>query len=358
MTAYLEFVDPIDRLLMERHVMAYGSPFPQLAISLLRRLPTGVAAGAIALACATPAAAADWPVRPVSVYVPVAAGGAADALARTWAAYVSKAIGATVVVENKPGANGSIAATYVAKQPADGYALLFGSTSNMSVNPFTYSQLAYNPTRDFEPVTKIAGTSQVLVANPGTGIRSVDDLVKQAKANPGRLNYGSAGIGNSTHLNVAFLAEHFKIQMSHVPYKGAAPAMMDLIGGQIDLTADALTGAIPQVKTGKAIPLVIFGSERVAQLPNVPTIEEIGVAGFPGDAWYGLMAPKGTPPEVVARLTDATRKFWADDAVRKQMDEIYMTPPKALGPDSIAQSMQTEADVWGPIVKRLRIRND
>ena len=338
--------------------MASVSPFPQLAFTLLRRLPGLAVASAIALTFAMPATAADWPVRPVSVYVPVAAGGAADALARAWAAYASKAIGGTVVVENKPGANGSIAAAYVAKQPADGYALLFGSTSNMSVNPFTYSHLTYNPTRDFDPVTKIAGTSQVLVANPASGIRSVNDLVKQAKANPGRLNYGSAGIGNSTHLNVAFLAEHFKIEMSHVPYKGAAPAMMDLIGGQIDLTSDALTGAVPQVKTGKAVPLVIFGSDRVAQFPDVPTIAEVGVPGFPGDAWYGLMAPKGTPPEIIARLTDATRKFWADEAARKQMDEIYMTPPKALGPESVAQSMKTEADVWGPIVKRLGIRND
>ena len=211
--------------------MARDLPFPQSNSRVVQRLMGLAAAGSLVLAFAAPATAADWPARPVSVVVPVAAGGAADALARAWAAYASKEIGGTVVVENKPGANGSIAAAFVAKQPADGYALLFGSTSNMSVNPFTYSQLAYNPTRDFDPVTKIAGTSQVLVANPVTGIRSVDDLVKKAKASPGHLNYGSAGIGNSTHLNVAFLAEHFKIEMSHVPYKGAAPAMMDLIGG-------------------------------------------------------------------------------------------------------------------------------
>ena len=115
---------------------------------------------------------------------------------------------------------------------------------------------------------------------------------------------------------------------------------------------------MPQVKTGKAVPLVIFGADRVAQLPDVPTIAEVGVQGFPGDAWYGLMAPKGTPPEIVTRLTEATRKFWADPAVRKQMDEIYMTPPKELGAESVSQSMKTEAEVWGPIVKRLGIRND
>ncbi|ALM87259.1 ABC transporter substrate-binding protein [Bordetella sp. N] len=312
----------------------------------------------LALGAGRSAHATEWPTRPVSVFVPVAAGGAADALARAWAAYAGKAIGGTIVVENKPGANGSIAAAYVAKQPADGYNLLFGSTSNMSVNPFTYAQLAYNPTKDFTPVTKVAGTSQVLVANPATGIRNVEDLVKQAKAKPGKLNYGSAGIGNSTHLNVAFLADHFGLQMSHVPYKGAAPAMMDLIGGQIDLTSDALSGAIPQIKTGKAVPIVLFGAERDPLLPDVPTIAEVGAKGFPGDAWYGVMAPAGTPPAIVERLTEATRKFWADENVRKQMAEIFMTPPKELGPQSVAQSMKQEAAVWGPIVKRLDIRND
>lgn len=330
--------------------------FNRPALALLRGLLAGIGA---ATALSAPALAqGNFPAKPISVVVPVSAGGAADALARAWAGYVSKAIGGTVVVENKPGANGSIAASFVAKQPADGYSLLFGSTSNMSLNPFSYKSLAYNPERDFDPVTMIADTSQVLVTNPASGIKSIDDLVRVAKAKPGVLNYGSAGIGNSTHLNVAFLAQHFGIQMSHVPYKGAAPAMMDLVGGQIDLTADALSGAIPQIKTGKAVPLVVFGSKRVAEIPDVPTIYEVGAKDFPSDAWYGLMAPKGTPPEVVTRLTEATRKFWADPAVRKQMDEIYMTPPKALGPESVAQSMKTEAEVWGPIVKRLGVRND
>ncbi|WP_233236405.1 tripartite tricarboxylate transporter substrate binding protein [Bordetella sp. LUAb4] len=335
-----------------------GRPALARATSPTARTALATIAAVFAMATGQSAVAAQWPARPVSVFVPVAAGGAADALARAWAAYAGKAIGGTIVVENKPGANGSIAAAYVAKQPADGYNLLFGSTSNMSVNPFTYAQLSYNPTKDFTPVTKVAGTSQVLVANPATHIRNIDDLVKQAKARPGKLNYGSAGIGNSTHLNVAFLADHFGLQMSHVPYKGAAPAMMDLIGGQIDLTSDALSGAIPQIKTGKAVPLVLFGAERDPQLPDVPTIAEVGAKGFPGDAWYGVMAPAGTPADIVARLTEATRKFWADDNVRKQMAEIYMTPPKELGPQSVEQSMKQEAAVWGPIVQRLGIRND
>ncbi|MFF7058302.1 Bug family tripartite tricarboxylate transporter substrate binding protein [Achromobacter spanius] len=315
----------------------------------------------LSMACAliSPfAAQADYPTKPVSVVVPVSAGGAADALARAWASYVAKSIGGTVIVENKPGANGSIAAAYVAKQPADGYSLLFGSTSNMSLNPFSYKTLAYNPVRDFDPVTMIAGTSQVLVTNPASGIKSVDDLVKVAKDKPGVLNYGSAGMGNSTHLNVAFLAQHFGLQMSHVPYKGAAPAMMDLVGGQIDLTADALSGAIPQIKTGKAVPLVVFGSQRVVELPDVPTIYEVGAKDFPSDGWYGLMAPKGTPPAVLTRLTEATRAFWADPSARAQMAQIYMLPPATFGGPAVADAMQREASTWGPIIKRLGIQND
>lgn len=316
------------------------------------------AAGLAGALNATALAQGDFPAKPVSVVVPVSAGGAADALARAWAGYVSKAIGGTVIVENKPGANGSIAAAFVAKQPADGYSLLFGSTSNMSLNPFSYKTLAYNPVRDFDPVTMIAGTSQVLVTNPASGIKSVDDLVRVAKSKPGVLNYGSAGMGNSTHLNVAFLAQHFGIQMSHVPYKGAAPAMMDLVGGQIDLTADALSGAIPQIKTGKAIALVVFGSKRVAEIPDVPTIYEVGATEFPSDGWYGLMAPKGTPASVLARLTDATQKFWADPEARAQMAQIYMLPPAEFGGQAVAQAMKREAQTWGPIIQRLGIQND
>jgi tripartite-type tricarboxylate transporter receptor subunit TctC len=323
----------------------------------LRRF-LGIGMTAILVLGGTCVAAAEWPARAVSVYVPVAAGGAADALARVWGAYVSKQIGNTIVIENKPGANGSIAAAYVAKQRADGYALLFGSTSTMSINPFTYSKLSYNPGRDFDPVTEIAVTSQILVANPSTKIHSVKELVEQAKANPGQFTYGSAGIGNSTHLNVAFLAKHFSIELTHVPYKGAAPAMVDLVSGQVNFAADAQSGALPQIKAGKAIPLVVFGDERLPELPDVPTVAEVGVTGFPGSGWYRLMAPKGTPPEIVERLTEVTRKFWADDNARKQVADLYMVGPKAFGPEPVLKTMERETQIWGPIVKSMGIRNN
>ncbi|MES2532709.1 MAG: tripartite tricarboxylate transporter substrate binding protein [Pseudomonadota bacterium] len=328
---------------------------PSLTTNRLAVFTLALASGlAVAPASAQPA----YPSRPITVVVPVAAGGAADALARAWGNQVGKSIGAPVVVDNRPGANGSIAASYVAKQPANGYTILFGSTSNMSLNPFSYKTLSYDPVKDFDPVLMLAGTSQVLIANPAAGIHSVDDLVKLAKARPGELNYGSAGKGNSTHLNVEFLAQHYGIQMTHVPYKGAAPAMMGLVAGEVQVTADAITSVVPQVKAGKVVPIVVFGAQRSPALPQVPTVYEAGLADFPAGGWYGLMVPKGTPRNVIDLLNAETRKFWADPAIKAQMDALYMDPPTAFGPDAVRQTMQREAAVWGPIIGRLGIQND
>lgn len=325
----------------------------------MQHLKSFVAAAAIAAASlAAPAHAQAFPTKAVVVVVPVAAGGAADALARSWGEYMGKALGRAVVIDNKPGANGSLAASYVAKQPADGYTLLFGSTSNMSLNPFSYKSLNYHPVRDFDPVLMLAGTAQVLVTGSATGWKSIDDVVKQARARPGTLNFGSAGKGNSTHLNVEFVAQHYGIEMTHVPYKGAAPAMIGLMGGETQLVSDALTSVVPQVRTGKVVPLLIFSHRRSPAFPAVPTVYEVGIKDYPAGGWYGLMAPKGTPRQVIELLNTHTRKYWEDPVVRARMQDLYMEPPSALGPEAVAQTMQAEAKVWGPIIKRLDIQND
>ena len=318
--------------------------------------------GSLTLACtaltATQAAAQGYPAKPITVVVPVAAGGAADALARAWGDHLGKALGQTVVIDNKAGANGTIAATYVAKQPADGYVLLFGSTSNMSLNPFSYKSLPYNPVKDFDPVSMIAGTAQVLVVNPSLHIKTLADLVAYARANPGKLNYGSAGKGNSTHLNVEFIALHFGLQMTHIPYKGAAPAMMGLIGGETQLGADAVSSVVPQAKLGKVVPIAVLDNSRSSELPDVPTVYEAGVKEFPGGGWYGVMAPKGTPVAVINILNTELRKFWADPSVKVRMQALFMEPPAALGPEPLARTMKREGEIWGPIIKRLGIQND
>jgi tripartite-type tricarboxylate transporter receptor subunit TctC len=331
-------------LISEYHSMRYTSCF--LSALLVTMLPLSAAQ------------AQAYPNKPITVVVPVAAGGAADALARAWSDYVGKAMGAPVVVDNKPGANGSVAASYVAKQPANGYTILFGSTSNMSLNPFSYKVLTYDPVKDFDPVLMLAGTKQVLIVNPELGVKSLDQLVRLAKAKPGQLNYGSAGKGNSTHLNVEFLAQHYGIEIAHIPYRGAAPAMTGLLGGETQMSADALTSVVPQVKIGKVVPLAIFGPTRSPALPDVPTVREAGVKDFPGGGWYGLMVPKGTPKEVIELLNTTTRKFWADPAIKTRMEALYMDPPSSLGPDAVRKTMENEAKVWGPIITKLGIQND
>jgi tripartite-type tricarboxylate transporter receptor subunit TctC len=325
----------------------------------------GAFARLLALACVsasvllpTLSAAQDYPKRPITAVVPVAAGGAFDALARAWADHLSKSMGTAVVVDNKTGANGSVAAAFVAKQPADGYTLLFGSTSNMSLNPFSYKSLPYNPTRDFDPVLMLASSSQVLVANPNSGIKSLDDLVRLAKAKPGTINFGSAGKGNSTHLYVEFVAQHFGLDLVHVPYRGAAPALLGVMAGDIQFMSDAVVTASTQAKLGKVVPIAVIGAKRSPALPQVPTILELGVKDFPIGGWYGVMAPKGTPRAVIDRLNAETRKFWADPTVQVAMAKLYMEPLEEMGPEAVSRMMQREAAVWGPIIKRLDIQNE
>lgn len=302
--------------------------------------------------------AQTYPNKPITAVVPVAAGGAFDALARAWADHLSKAMGSPVVVDNKTGANGSVAAAFVAKQPADGYTLLFGSTSNMSLNPFSYKSLPYNPTKDFDPVLMLASSSQVLVANPNAGIKSLDDLVRLAKAKPGALNFGSAGKGNSTHLNVEFVAQHFGLDLTHVPYRGAAPALLGVMAGDTQFMSDAIVTGAAQSRLGKVVPIAVFGARRSRALPDVPTILELGVKDFPIGGWYGVMAPKGTPKAVIERLNAETRKFWADPAVKARMEALYMEPLEDSGPEAVTRMMQREAAVWGPIITKLGIQNE
>jgi tripartite-type tricarboxylate transporter receptor subunit TctC len=302
--------------------------------------------------------AATWPSRPTTVVVPVSAGGAADALARSWAEYMTRALGNPVIVENKPGANGTVAATYVAKQPADGYTLLFGSTSNMSLNRFSYKSLPYDAKKDFDPVLMLATSSQVFVANPASGIRTLDDLVRLARASPGRISYGSAGKGNTTHLNVEYVAQHFGLQLTHVPYKGAAPAMIGVVAGETQFMCDAIVTASVQAQAGKVVPFLVIGAKRSPAFPSTPTILEAGMKDYPVGGWYGVMAPKGVARQIVDRLNSETVKFWNDPQVKGRMQALYMDRTDEMGPEAVARMMEREAAVWGPLIAKLGIQND
>lgn len=303
------------------------------------------------------AQAPAYPTKPITLVVPLSAGGAADALGRVWAEHAAKSLGTSVVVENKAGANGSVGAAYVAKQPADGYTLLMATGTIMALNTFSYKSLPYK-TSDFDGVALLATTSQVLVANPATGIKSVDDLVKMAKAKPNELSYGSAGKGNSTHLNVEILAQHFGLQMTHVPYKGAAPALMGVMGGETQFMCDAITTASAQSRAGKVVPLAIFGAERSAALPGVPTVGELGIKDFVGGGWYGVAAPAGTPKSVIDRLNAVTRAMWSDPAAKGKLDAIFMTQLPDKTPGGVKAYGERDAKLWGPLITKLGIRNE
>lgn len=300
----------------------------------------------------------SYPAKTITLVVPVAAGGAADALGRAWSDYIGKALGKTVVVDNRAGANGSLAALQVARQPPDGYTLLLGGTSSLSLNPLSYKKLAYDPGRDFDVVTMLAVTSQVLVANASLGVKSIDDLVRLARAKPGQMNFGSAGKGNSTHLNTEFVLDHYNLTMTHVPFKGAAPALQALLANDVQLTSDAIASVLPQVATGRIVPLLIFADKRDPALPQVPTVTEAGIKDYPGGGWYGLAVPKGTPRAVVELLNEHTQRFWADKDVQVRMKALHMSPPPAWGSAAVQRVMQSETRVWGPLIKRLDIQND
>jgi tripartite-type tricarboxylate transporter receptor subunit TctC len=313
----------------------------------------------LALTCNTLVAhsQASWPARPITLVVPQAPGGGTDVLGRLWAEHVGKAIGTTIVVENRAGANGVVASTYVAKQPADGYTLMVAGISYLAFNPFTYKNLSYNPEKDFDGVALLVNTPFLLVASPASGIKSVADLVAQAKNKPGDLNYSSAGKGNSTHLVMEMLAERAGVKLTHVPYNGAARGLTAVVANEVQLMSDVLNTAAVQAKAGRVTPLATVSARRSPTLPDVPTMAEAGFKGFPQPGWYALVAPAGTPRGIVDRLNSETQKFFADASVRARLDTLNYEPLPG-GPEAVKTFMSRDAKIWGPVITRLGISND
>lgn len=322
--------------------------------SLVTIAAMAVAALNISIAHAQTAA---WPSRPITLVVPQAPGGGTDVLGRLWADFVSKSMKATIVVENKAGANGVVASTHVAKQPGDGYTFMIGGISYLAFNPFTYKSLPYNPEKDFEGVALLVNTPFLLVASSESGIKSMADLVAQAKSKPDQLNFSSAGKGNSTHLVMEILAERLGVKLTHVPYNGAAKGLTAVMAGEVQLMADVLSTATVQAKAGKVTAIAAVAPNRAAGLPDVPTMAEAGLKDFPQPGWYALVAPAGTPQTIVERMNAETQKFFADPAVRARLDALNYEPLPA-GPDAVKTWMQRDAKVWGPVITRLGISND
>ena len=304
----------------------------------------------------TYAAAADpFPVKPVRIVVPFAAGGAIDIIVRASAQQLSKELGQQMLVDNRPGASGNIGADIVAKSAADGYTLVAGTSATHAVNPALYAKLPYDVRRDFVPVAHIAGVPNVLVVTPASGIRSLDDLVKQARAAPGRMSYGSAGSGTSLHLAGELFRSEAGVDLLHIPYKGAAPATTDLLGGQISMMFNTVPVALPLIRSGKLTALAVTAQKRHFALPDVPTFAELGYKSVESETWVGLFAPTGTAREVTDKLAQALERTLRDKSVVELLRQ-QGAEPQFMGPDAFARYVDSEIARWGGVVRAAGIK--
>ena len=321
------------------------------------RMMQRLAQGLIALALATSAAAQTFPSKPVKIVVPFPPGGFNDVLGRTLAQEFQKAWNQPVVVDNRPGGNTIIGSDLVAKAAPDGYTLLVVALP-FSVLPSLFAgKLPFDVQRDFAPVSLCAGSPNMLVVNPSVPVNNVKELIALAKSQPGKLTYASAGNGTSNHVS----AEYFKmltgIDILHIPYKGSAPAVSDLIGGQINMLFDNLPNVIQYVKAGKLRPLAVTSTTRSFQAPEVPTMQEAGVADYEVNVWFGLLTTGGTPPDVVAKLNAETVRVLNLPEVRERFRTLGV---EVIGssPEQFAQHLKSEIAKWGKVVREAKIRVD
>ena len=301
------------------------------------------------------AAQATWPSKPIRLVVPFAAGGTTDILARALAPELQKALGQPVVVDNKPGAGGNSGAAEVAKSTPDGHTLLMGTVGTHAINAALYPKMPFDPVKDFAPVTLMAGVPNVLVLNPALaqkyGINSVADFIRVAKANPGKFNMASSGNGTSIHLAGELFKSMTGTYMVHFPYRGSGPALIDLIGGSMDLMFDNLPSALPQIKAGKLKALAVTSAQRSAALPDLPTIAEAGpVKGFDASSWFGLFAPAGTPADIVNRLQQETAKALQSPALKERLLSQGAIPG-GEPPAEFAKFIAAETRKWAQVVK-------
>ena len=319
-----------------------------------RRFALGSIASAVVLGAGllggTSALAQAYPTKPVTIIVPFAAGGTTDILARIIGQALTAELGQSVVVDNRAGAGGNIGGQAAAKATPDGHTLFIGTVGTHAINASLYKKMPFDPVKDFAPLTRVANVPNLLVANPAQPYKSVKDLIAYAKANPGKVNFGSSGNGSSIHLSGELFKSLAKVDMQHVPYKGSAPAVTDLLGNQIGIMFDNMPSAIQHVRSGKLVPLAVTTAKRSPELPNVPTIAEAGVPGYEATSWFGMFAPAGTPAPVLAKLNAAIVKVLAQPDVKKKINEqgaeVYSETP-----EQFAAFIQAESVKWGKVVK-------
>jgi tripartite-type tricarboxylate transporter receptor subunit TctC len=296
------------------------------------------------------AAAQDYPTRPVTLVVPYAAGGGNDAMARIVADKMSKTLGQQIVIENRGGAGGSIATRAVAKAPPDGYTLVLGGTGTLAINPTLYSNVGYDPRKDFAPVGLIGTSALIALVHPSLPAQSIRDLIALAKAQPGKLNYASAGSGSGIHLATELFQVMAGIKLTHIPYKGTGPALTDLVGGHVNIYFSSLPPAQGVAREGKVRALAVTGATRSAVFPEVPTVAEAGLPGFEAVLHYGIVAPAGTSRAIIDKLNAALRAAVASPDTKARM-AADGTEPLISTPEEYAVDIDREETKWSKVVR-------
>ncbi|MGO4331896.1 Bug family tripartite tricarboxylate transporter substrate binding protein [Cupriavidus sp. 2TAF22] len=316
-----------------------------------RLLAAGVAlAATFAGVTGSAFAQGTYPTKPITLIVPFSAGGTTDILARIVGLQLGKALGQPVVIDNRPGAGGNIGASLAAKAPGDGYTLFMGTIGTHAINQSLYSKLPYDPVKNFAPISRVAMVPNLVVVNPKVPVNNIKELIAYVKANPDKLSYGSSGSGSSMHLSGELFNSMTNLHIQHVPYKGSAPAVNDLLGNQIGLMFDNMPSSYPHVKAGKLRAIAVTSAKRSPALPNVPTVAESGVPGYEATSWFALYATAGTPQPIVDRLNAEVVKILAMPEVKKQMAD-QGAEPHPEKPAQLAAFMSAETAKWAKVVK-------
>ncbi len=320
-----------------------------LAVAMLGKV-LGAVVGTIMAVVPAVAAETDYPTKPILINVPFSAGGTTDLLARAIGQQLGQKWGVSVVIENKPGAGGNIGTAQVARAAPDGYTILMGTIGTHAINPSLYKDMPYDAVKDFAPITRVAMVPNALVVRKDAPYDTVQELIAYGKANPGKLNFGSSGFGSTLHMSGETFKMMTGVQMVHVPYKGSSPAVADLLGGQISMIFDNLPSALPHIKAGRLKALGVTSSERAEQLPDVPTISEAGVDGYAVMSWFGLWAPKDTPPKIVKKLNEAVVEILNEPEMQITIRSQGAIPHPET-PEEFAEFIGSETKKWSDVVR-------
>lgn len=304
-----------------------------------------------------PASAQDYPAKPVTLVVPFAPGGSSDVISRFVGQKLSEKWKQSVIIDNKAGGAGQIAMQAVARATPDGYTLILGHIGTLAVNPAMFDKLSYDYNKEFVPVAMLAIVPSAIAVNPDLPIKDIKDLVAYSRANPGKLNYGSAGNGSAGHLAMEYFKDTVKIDAQHVPYKGTGPMLTDLLAGQTQLTYNGILPLVPHAKTGKLRVIAVGSPKRLELMPDVPTVQEQGFPGFETSQWYGVIAPAGTPAAIVKKLNEDINAVLADPAIQKRLSDDGAVAGSG-SPEAFGAYIAAEEKRWGPVVKKAGIKPD